>query len=129
MTSRPDDVLYVAEAGTGDLAGYALARPGPTEIAAYDSELLALHVHPSRYRQGIGRALVAAVAKQLQQRGCASMMLWAMEENRAHGFYLRLGRRALDARKLSGTGAAEVAYEWPALERITQSAPPMEAVH
>ena len=102
----------------GEIVGYALARPGPAEIAPYDSELLALHVHPSRYRQGIGRQLVAAVAEQLEQRGCISMMLWTMEENRAHGFYLRLGGQLLDARKVSGSGAAEVAYGWPTMERL-----------
>jgi GNAT superfamily N-acetyltransferase len=103
MADRPDDLLYVAETDAddcvgGEIVGYALARPGPTEIAGYESELMALHVHPSRYRQGIGRRLFAAVAGQLRRQGCTSMMLWTMEEN--------------------GTGAAEVAYGWPAIESL-----------
>ena len=88
--------------GSAEIIGYALARSGPTEIGSYDSELLALHVHPSCYRRGIGRLLMSAVAEKLTQQGCASMMLWTMEENRAHGLYLRLGGQLLDAHKVSG---------------------------
>ena len=109
---------------TGEIVGYALARPGPTEIAPYDSELLALHVHPSRYRRGIGRQLIAAAAEQLKQRGCASMMLWTMEKNRAHGFYKRLGGQLLAAHKVSGSGAAAVAYGWPTMERLIRNRTP-----
>jgi GNAT superfamily N-acetyltransferase len=129
ITSRPDDLILLAETdatslGGAEIVGYALARPGPTEIAPYDSELLALHVHPSHYRRGIGRRLVSAVAERLQQRGCASMMLWTIEQNRAHGFYLRLGAQLLDARKVSGSGATGVAYGWPDIARLSQNSTP-----
>jgi ribosomal protein S18 acetylase RimI-like enzyme len=123
IASRPDDLLYVAEDDgaefVGDvIVGYALARPGPTEIATYDSELLALHVHPSHYRQGIGSRLVAAVAEQLRRQGCTSMMLWVLEENHARGFYERMGARPLNACKQSGSGAPEIAYGWLDIERL-----------
>jgi ribosomal protein S18 acetylase RimI-like enzyme len=116
MTSRPEDLLYLAEMTTGEIAGYALACPGPTEIPPYDSELIALHVLPGHQRQGIGRQLVAAVAGQLQQRGCRSLMLWVLEENGARGFYERLGANLLDKSKVSWCGALEVAHGWPAIE-------------
>jgi ribosomal protein S18 acetylase RimI-like enzyme len=123
MTSKPDDLLYVAQTGdaaVAEIVGYALARPGPTDVPPYDSELLALHVHPTRYRQGIGRRLVTSVAERLRQEGCDSLMLWTMEQNQAHGFYRRLGGQLLDARKTSGSGAAEVVYGWPDIELFTQ---------
>jgi ribosomal protein S18 acetylase RimI-like enzyme len=128
MTNRPDDLLYVAESRTDEvnareIVGYALARPGPTGVAPYDSELLALHVHPTRSRQGIGRRLVAVVSEQLKRQGSVSMMLWTMQENRAHGFYRRLGGQLLDARKVSGSGAAEVAYGWPAIDSLIEENP------
>ena len=74
--------------------------------------------------QGIGRRLVSAVAEQLRQRGCTSMMLWTMKENRAHGLYLRLGGRLLDARKVSGSGAKEIAYGWPSIALFLQNMMP-----
>lgn len=116
MTSRPEDLLYVAETATGEMVGYALARPGLTEIPPYDSELIALHVLSGHQRQGVGRQLVAAVAGQLRQRGSRSLMLWVLEENGARGFYERLGGKLLDESKLNWCDTLEVAYGWPAIE-------------
>jgi ribosomal protein S18 acetylase RimI-like enzyme len=113
-SSRPEDLLYVAELDTGEIVGYALARPDPGAPPPYDSELIALHVRGPYQRQGLGRSLVAAVAEQLAQRGSRSVMLWVLEENRARGFYERLGGRLLDERQVSG-GQPEVAYGWPAI--------------
>jgi GNAT superfamily N-acetyltransferase len=118
ISSRPEDVLYVAVLEPGGIVAYALARPGPTQIAPYDSELMALHVVRPHQRQGIGRWLVAAVAGQLQQKGCSSLMLWVLEENRARGFYERLGGHLLGESKVSWCEKLEVAYGWPEIEML-----------
>jgi ribosomal protein S18 acetylase RimI-like enzyme len=120
ISSRPEDLLDVAESATGEIVGYALARRGLTEIPPYDSELIALHVLRSHQRQGIGRRLVAAVAGQLRQRGSRSLMLWVLEENGARGFYERLGGRPLDDSKVSWCDAIEVSYGWPAIEVLCE---------
>jgi ribosomal protein S18 acetylase RimI-like enzyme len=54
-----DDLLCVAETDAGEIVGYGLARPGPTEIASYDSELMALHVRSACQHRGGGRLLIA----------------------------------------------------------------------
>ena len=72
---HPDDILYVAENDNGEIVGYALGRPGVSNITPYDSELVALHVRRLCQRQGIGRQLVATMAKQLEQQGCSSLIL------------------------------------------------------
>jgi len=112
-----EDVLLVAEDEEGTLVGYALGRSGPAGIAPYDGELVALHVRRSHQRQGIGRALVTAVAGQLRARGCTALMLWVLEENApARAFYERLGGRLIGAQTTHlGEGdveAGEVAYGW-----------------
>jgi ribosomal protein S18 acetylase RimI-like enzyme len=127
IAEKPEDLLYVAEADGVEIAGYALARAGPTAIASYDSELLALHVHPRRYRQGIGRQLVATVAVELARQGCTSLILWMMEGNPARGFYERLGGQLLKGRKTSFSGAPEEAYGWPEIERLVEAATPPAA--
>jgi len=115
ISSSSEDLLYVAELDTGEIVGYALARPDRGAVSPYDSELIALHVRGPYQRQGLGRRLVAAVAKRLAQRGSRSLMLWVLEENRARGFYERLGGQLLDERQVSG-GRPEVAYGWSAIE-------------
>ena len=116
IRSNPDDLLYVAELSAGEAVGYALARSGPTGILGYDSELIALHVLDPYQRQGLGRRLVAAIAKELQMRGSESLMLWVLKENRARGFYERLGGQLLADQKISWAGRLEVAYGWPKIE-------------
>jgi len=119
ISSRPEDLLYVAELETGQIVAYVLARPGLCDVPPYDSELVALHVRSIYQRQGVGRRLLAAVAERLAQLGSRSMMLWVLEENRARGFYERLGGRLLDAKQMSG-GQPEVAYGWLAIEALCE---------
>ena len=95
LVSHPSDILYVAESDRGEIMGYALGRPGQSNIAPYDSELLALHVRRAYQRQGIGRELLAAMAGELKLQGCLSLMLWVLEKNPARSFYEDLGGRLI----------------------------------
>jgi ribosomal protein S18 acetylase RimI-like enzyme len=122
LSSETADILYVAEAGPGEIVGYALGRPGPGGVSPYESELVALHVHSSHQGQGVGRRLVAAMARHLQERGVGSLMLWVLEQNRSRLFYERLGGQLLDERQTIEGGAVEVAYGWPAIERLAEEA-------
>ncbi|WP_328328153.1 GNAT family N-acetyltransferase [Kribbella sp. NBC_00382] len=88
--------LYVAAAtGTqpdcGRILGYAGTGPerdGP----AHAGELYALYVHPDAWGSGVGRALLDAAARDLQQAGCTTISLWVLEANeRARAFYHRYG--------------------------------------
>ena len=121
LLSELEDVLYVAETDAGEIVGYVLGRPGPSEIPPYDSELVALHVRHSHQRRGIGRQLVATMAAQLKQRECASLMLWVLEKNPSRLFYERMGAQLLDGRNVSVGGAVEVAYGWPDIESLSRS--------
>jgi GNAT superfamily N-acetyltransferase len=118
ISSQPEDLLYVAEAATGEIVGYALARPGPIAAPPFDSELVALHVRRAHQRQGLGRRLMATVAEQLGLQDCKSLMLWILEENPARGFYEHLGGQLLDERKMSSASVHEVAYGWPTIESL-----------
>lgn len=121
------DVLLVAETGAGEIVGYGFGRPGPSGIPPYDGELVSLHVRRSQRRRGVGRQLVAAVAAELQARGCASLMLWVLAENPARGFYERLGGQSLGQHKEmrywdedQGPAAIEVAYGWLDIESLCE---------
>lgn len=124
LSSGCDDLLYVAENGAGEIGGYALGRPGPSEIPPYDGELVALHVRHSFQGQGIGRQLIAAVASELQQGGSTALMLWVLEGNRAQSLYEVLGGRVIGEKdwggnEAFGTQVKEVAYGWPDLVVLT----------
>ncbi len=120
LTSAMEDVLYVAETSPGELMGYALGRPGITGIPPYDGELVALHVRRTHQGQGVGRELVKAIACALQRKGCASLLVWVLESNSARTFYEHLGGQYLNIRKLVQEGVYEVAYGWPAIEKLCE---------
>ncbi|MBN2502691.1 MAG: GNAT family N-acetyltransferase [Anaerolineales bacterium] len=120
LSNRMDDLLYVAETEAGEITGYALGRPGVSDIPTYDSELVALHVRLPCQGKGIGRQLSQTIAAQLKASGCTSMMLWVLAQNqRARQFYEELGGELLDQTKQSGAGALEVAYGWDELNSLT----------
>jgi GNAT superfamily N-acetyltransferase len=123
LSSRLEDVLYVAETGSGEIVGYALGRPGPSPIAPYDGELVALHVRHPYQGQGIGRRLITAVAGELQRRGSTALMLWVLEKNLARALYERLGGQELgqkdwDGNEAFGMQIKEVAYGWLNIETL-----------
>ena len=116
LSSNSDDALYIAEDADGEIVGYALGQPGASAIPPYDSELVALHVCRAYQEQGIGRQLVQAIARQLQQQGCTALMLWVLKPNPARAFYERLGGQWLGEQTIElgeTITAVEVAYGWP----------------
>jgi ribosomal protein S18 acetylase RimI-like enzyme len=88
-------VVMVAEAADGGLVGYA------TGHATYDTghaepglHVGDLYVLPGHRRQGIARALLAAMARAGHAAGARHLWLTAQEANiAAHAFYRRLGSR------------------------------------
>jgi ribosomal protein S18 acetylase RimI-like enzyme len=123
LAAGTNDILLVAEISEGEVAGYALGRPGTSDIGAYDSELVALHVRRRHQQQGAGRALVAAMAERCKAQGCGSLMLWVARGNApAQRFYERLGGQLIGERTFDlGEGditLTEVAYGWPDIGRV-----------
>lgn len=108
-----EDTLLVAESEHGEIIGYALARPGMTNVPPYDSELVSLHVRRFHQGLGVGQALFPACARSMREKGCRSLMLWVLEQNAlARRFYEHMGGKLLEPRQLSQGIAVEVAYGW-----------------
>jgi ribosomal protein S18 acetylase RimI-like enzyme len=88
-------VAMVAQAPDGALVGYATAHAtyetGHAERGLYVGDL---YVDPAYRRQGIARALLAAVARAGHAQGARHLWLTAKAANAAaHAFYRRLGSR------------------------------------
>ncbi len=135
------DILLVAEMDGGEIAGYALGRPGPVKVlalqagkelpaGAYDSELVSLHVRRALQKQGVGRALVRAMAQALHGQGCSSLALFVLAGNPACTFYERLGGQRVGEKRWTvpasqaGTldefdfEVVEAAYGWPEITAL-----------
>ena len=88
-------IVIVAEAPDQALVGYATGHPtyetGHAEKGVYVGDL---YVTPEHRRQGIARALLAAMARAGHTQGARHLWLTAREANTAaHAFYRRLGAK------------------------------------
>jgi len=81
------DVVFLVAAAPEGVAGYVVAQD-----AADEGEILNLAVAPTRYRRGIGRALVEAALDALAERGAERVFLEVRESNAAaRALYATLG--------------------------------------
>jgi ribosomal protein S18 acetylase RimI-like enzyme len=85
--------LYVADAGGGEIVGYAGVGPERgAEAHENVGELYALFVHPDWWGSGAARVLTDAAVADLRAAGCDQVWLWVLEANiRARAFYRRYG--------------------------------------
>jgi len=97
----------VAEAANG-LVGYALYYPAyDSESASHGLLVSDLFVAEEARRNGIGRALMRAVARVARETGGAWLFWLVIEGNReARAFYDRLGAEGMPVRPMQLTGVA-----------------------
>ena len=99
---------------SGQIVGFASAGPIRTDDPGYTGELGGIYLLQSRQRRGIGRLLVADVARCLRERGMDSMFVWVLRDNPSRAFYEVLGGAYVREQPITIGGAEliEVAYGW-----------------
>ena len=117
FSERPAAEALIAELGD-QTAGYALFYPTfSTFLAIQGVWLEDLFVRPSCRRNGVGRALLAAVAARTRERGGQRLEWSALDWNElALDFYEGLGARRMDewiTHRLIGSKLEELAAQAP----------------
>jgi len=113
--------VYVATDYDGRIIGFAAGGPGGNSDFAADGEVYALYVLRAAQRRGTGRALMAALAARLLERGHFKAGLWVLRDNASgRGFYERLGARLIGEKTDEGPEwtLIELAYGWDDLRSL-----------
>jgi GNAT superfamily N-acetyltransferase len=109
--SSPQQGQYVvlAEEG-GELVGFACAFGA--DDPKWGTLLDNLHARPDLHRRGIGRRLVADVARWSRQAYPEDgLFLWVLEKNeRARGFYARLGGADVESKESEAPGGRIIGH-------------------
>lgn len=124
--SDPQDPYHDVFVGERDqeIVGFANYGRGLEKDPDYPGELFAIYILQSAQREGLGRALVTSVARDLLEHGIASMLVWVLEQNPARGFYEHLSGVYLRAKPIEIGSAAltEVAYGWRDIRKLVPDA-------
>jgi L-amino acid N-acyltransferase YncA len=116
------EFTLVAENDQRAIVGFATGGPEREGNAVYRGELRAIYLLADSRRIGLGRRLVAGVAKGLIEAGFDSMLVWVLDDNPSRRFYEAL-RGKFVAEKVIEIGGArliEVAYGWHDIRQLAQ---------
>jgi GNAT superfamily N-acetyltransferase len=108
-------VLMVEEDGE-PVAFSACGESRDEDADALVGEVRSFFVAAARWRQGVGRALMAAVLDSLRERGCTEATVWSFAGNeRANAFYENAGfaRDGSERTEEVWAGTLEVRYRRP----------------
>ncbi len=108
---------FVAETDAGEIVGFAVGMPERENDPVYHGELGGLYLLQAYQRQGIGRRLVIEVVRRLRDLGFTNLLIWALAENPACGFYAALGGKPVRAKTvvIGGKELREVGFGWDTL--------------
>ena len=122
--ARSGEVVLVAEGPRG-LIGYCAGALVARQAEGADAEVFTLYLVKPAQGIGLGRRLLASMARVLAAQGATSLRLWVLNGNQAaRGFYERLGGRAVQERTVSGWGGGlkETAYRWDDIRTLADQA-------
>jgi GNAT superfamily N-acetyltransferase len=81
----------VIEAEKGELIGFAKGCPHDGGVPGYAGELNKIYLLRRYHRLGLGRRLLAEVARRFLERGFESMLLFGDARSPTNGFYEAMG--------------------------------------
>lgn len=103
-----DEVMYVAEAETGKIIGFANGGICREADSNYDAELYAIYLLREQQGNGIGKLLLRSVVQNLAMKNYNSLMTWVIDGNPALNFYHKMGGESVARKEVKiGDGVVE----------------------
>lgn len=121
--ARPGEVVLAAEGPRG-LVAYCAGAAATAGSSNDEAEISTLYLLKSAQGRGLGRTLFATTSRVLEAEGASALHVWVLNGNeRARGFYVHLGGKAVAERPVTGWGGGlrETAYRWRDIRALTNS--------
>lgn len=125
MSALPPHQFVLVAEDAGEVVGFCVGGRSRPSDERFSGEVYAIYVLPDHHRRGIGRALLEAGARELVDRGFASMIIWVLRENApSRRFYERMGGHHIrdEERELEGARITESGYGWENIRPLAGSA-------
>jgi GNAT superfamily N-acetyltransferase len=116
--------VFVAEHDRA-IVGFAAANRLPDRRHDMNAELTAIYLQREFQRAGIGRRLVAAVARAQRDDGADGLIVWVIAANKAaRAFYEQLGATLLVLQPFEwdGVEVVEAGYAFPDIDQLLLAA-------
>lgn len=120
LSDLKGETVFAAVDDADQVVGFATGGPLREALPGYDGELYAMYILKAYQGEGCGRRLVAQVARALAGAGYRALVIWALKENPACGFYQKLGGVPIGEKtiEIGGKSLVDVAFGWPDLAAL-----------
>ncbi len=111
---RRNHSVYVVEAASEGVVGFASAGPSRQRALPYRGEVYTIYLRDDYHGRGIGKQLFASAVAGVQEARGPSVIVWCLSANPSRYFYERMGG-SLVARRTGKIGVSpveEVGYAW-----------------
>ena len=84
-------VAEISDQNGSEIVGFAMGGRSFFEDFDIDGDLNAMYILPIYWKQGIGTLLFNAVVKSFLDLNYKTMVIWALKDNSACNFYIKMG--------------------------------------
>jgi ribosomal protein S18 acetylase RimI-like enzyme len=116
--------VYVAEVTGGEVVGFISGGPERTgEYPEFSGEIYALYLDQAQQGLGTGQRLFETGVHALLEQGHRSMLIWALTDNPACGFYRYFGGVVIATQKIAIGQATleETAFGWKNVSMVLRN--------
>lgn len=120
---KEDDIKVLVCEEDNRVVGFATYGREREDDLEYEGELYAIYFLETYQKKGLGKEVFKQVVRDLISIGINSMLIWALEENKACRFYEKLGGKIVKRRniEIGGKELKEVGYGWNNLKELKSS--------
>lgn len=118
----PKGIVFVAENDEGQIVGFSSGgKERSGEYKEFQGELSSIYILKEFQGQGIGKALIQSVTKELGKSGMNTMLVFVLADNNSTLFYEAMGGKVIDKIEveIAGKKLNELVYGWDTIDTLS----------